>query len=103
MPWAIQVGTTLLVDVGIDDQVTPTTAQNATLPHQEVVTVTNIDPQSTSFTAKFRYPHRTSFLINLAGGTSIPRLYSMPGNPGPQPGYDPRRDAAVVRFVSIIE
>src|SRR5207253_10494722 len=49
IPWAIQVGTTLLVDVGIDDQVTPSTAHNALLPHQEVVTVTHVDFQSKSF------------------------------------------------------
>jgi hypothetical protein len=102
-PWAIQMGTTLLVDVGIDDQVVPTTAQNASLPHQEVVTVTQVDLQRRSFTAKFRYPHRTGFLINLAGGTPLPMHYSMPGNPGPQPDYDPRQDVAVVRYVSIIE
>jgi hypothetical protein len=102
-PWAIREGTTLLVDVGVDDQVTPTTAQNATLPHQEMVTVTHVDLPRSSFTAKFRYPHRTGFLINLAGGTPTPAHYSMPGNPGPQPSYDPRQDTAVARYVSIIE
>jgi hypothetical protein len=103
IPWAIQEGATLLADVGMDDRIIPTTSQNATLPHQEVVTVTHVDVRNTSFTAKFRYPHRAGFLINLAGGTPIPPGYSMPGNPGPQPGYNARRDCAVVRYASIIE
>jgi hypothetical protein len=100
VPWTIQAGTTLLVDVGLDDQDNPVTA---TLPHQEVVTVTSVDPRNSSFTASFRYPHRTGFLINLAGAAPFPGHPAMPGNPGPQPGYDYRRDAAVVRYVSIIE
>jgi hypothetical protein len=101
VPWRLESGMKVLVDVGLDpntppgiglDPAAPPSPANARLPHQELVTVTDVDPRT--FTAQFSYPHPAGVLINLN---------ARPGNPGPQPNYDPQRDTAVVRYLSIIE
>ena len=101
LSWQITPGTQMLVDVGLDpttppgvgiDPYAPPAAANTRLPHQELVTVTSVG--NNTFTAQFSYPHPAGFVINLN---------ARPGNPGPQPSYDPQRDTAVVRYLSIIE
>ena len=76
-PWSIQPGTQLVVDVG---------------PNQELVTVTQV-MGTNQFQAVFSNTHPEGFLMNLN---------SLPGNPGPQPSYDPRQDSDVVRYLSMI-
>jgi hypothetical protein len=56
---------------------------------EEAVTVQAVD--AGGFVARFARPHP-------AGSAVIG-----PGNPGPQPGYDPRRDPGVVLYLSIID
>ena len=80
IPWKIEKGTKLLVDLG---------------PSQEVVTVLRVDPRASppTFTAVFQEPHPADCVLTLN---------AVPGNPGPQARYDPRWDSAVVRYMSII-
>jgi len=67
VPWSIQPqplpGSILVVDRG--------TAQ------EETVVVTQVDPPNKKFQATFLRPHSQGFGITI------------PGNPGPQPGFDP--------------
>jgi hypothetical protein len=84
MTWGIAANNQLLVDPG---------------PNQEIVTVSSAAAGgvngSTTVTATFTKPHPAGFAITNA----------LPGNPGPQPSFDPRNPAysGVVRFFSIIE
>jgi hypothetical protein len=84
MTWGITPTMQLLVDPG---------------PNQEVITVTGTAAGGINgaiqVTATFAQPHRAGFAITNA----------LPGNPGPQPTFDPRNPAysGVVRYFSIIE
>jgi len=84
MTWGIAAGNQLLVDPG---------------PNQEIVTVASVAAGgvngSLKVTATFANPHPAGFAITNA----------LPGNPGPQPSFDPRNPAytGVVRYFSIIE
>src|SRR5262249_19075462 len=86
VPWSIQKGTRLLVDLGTN---------------QETVTVTNtaVDqstpPPTFTFTATFTKSHPEGFLL---ADPDAPL-----GNPGPKPRYDPRDEPHVVRYRSIID
>jgi hypothetical protein len=86
IPWSIQKGTQLLVDVG---------------PNQEQVQVTDTSvdrstsPPTFSFTAVFQRPHPEGFLVSNPDAPL--------GNPGPKQRFDPRQEPHVVRYFSIID
>ncbi|HKB36702.1 MAG TPA: hypothetical protein VKD72_09625, partial [Gemmataceae bacterium] len=63
VPWAIQVGSIVVVDRGN--------------PQEETVVVTNVDTVNNTFEAIYQRPHAQGFGITI------------PGNPGPQPQFDP--------------
>jgi hypothetical protein len=63
LPWRIVPGAYLFVDTG---------------PRREIVRVTDVDPTQDAIQAVFGRPHDPGFEV------------SMPGNPGPQPDFDPR-------------
>jgi hypothetical protein len=76
--WQIQVGSTLVVDTGVN---------------QETVVVTSVDTTNTKITANFVRSHPANTPITI------------PGNPGPQPLFDPRNPqySAVVPFYAILQ
>jgi hypothetical protein len=78
LSWDIRPGCRLVVDVGAA---------------QEVVTVTAVSPPDAApaFQASFTKPHPAGFAV-----TNL-------GNPGPQPGFNPRQQPGVVRYFSIID
>jgi hypothetical protein len=86
IPWKIQPGMKLLLDVG---------------PNQEVVTVQRrqfiLDPVTAtgSFRVVVTKAHASDFLITN----------TLLGNPGPQPRFNPRDPtySAIVRYLSIIQ
>jgi hypothetical protein len=85
IPWTIKPGDLLNVDVG--------PLQEKNLLVQAVTPGVAGSPPSMRLT--FQKPHTGPLTISPANVVL--------GNPGPQPNYDPRHDAAVVRYLSIIE
>jgi hypothetical protein len=63
LPWRILPGSHLFIDTG---------------RHRELVLVTAVDPGRNAIQAIFRLAHDRGFEVSL------------PGNPGPQPDFDPR-------------
>jgi hypothetical protein len=63
LPWRIVPGSYLFADTG---------------DRREIVLVTDVDPTRNAIEAIFSRPHAAGFEV------------SMPGNPGPQPDFDPR-------------
>ena len=63
LPWRIEPGSYLFADTG---------------RRREIVLVTDVDPARNAIQAVFSRPHAPNFEV------------SMPGNPGPQPDFDPR-------------
>lgn len=63
LPWRILPGSYLFADTGA---------------HREIVLVMDVDPTRNAIEATFSRPHAAGFEV------------SMPGNPGPQPDFDPR-------------
>lgn len=78
VPWAIQVGSTLVIDTGAS---------------QESVVVTAVDTTAMTFKANFIRSHAQYVPITI------------PGNPGPQPFFDPSNPAysSVVPYFSVIQ
>lgn len=78
IPWKIQTGSRLVIDVG---------------PKQEVIRVDRVKPAESppTFQATFAKEHRAGFLITNMG------------NPGPQERFDPRHVPALVPYFSIIQ
>jgi hypothetical protein len=77
IPWSIQTGTVLTVDGGT--------------PNEETVIVSAVT--ATGFTATFQNPHSAGF------------AYTIPGNPGPQSGFnasDPN-NAGVIQSLTILQ
>jgi hypothetical protein len=85
MPFNIQVGDQLLIDVG---------------SNQETITVTGVNAAAQSITATFAKAHQSVgvAITNVGGTTQI-------GNPGPQQCFDPRNPTyrAIVRYFSIVQ
>jgi hypothetical protein len=78
IPWKIQIGSRLVVDVG---------------PKQEVVRVEEVNPSESppTFLAAFQKEYAAGFLITNMG------------NPGPQVQFDPHAHPAVVPYFCIVE
>src|SRR5262249_17934946 len=74
MPWQIQPGSIVTLDAGT---------------REETVVVTAVTP--TTFTATFTQSHPVGVVVFSRG------------NPGPWPGFNPRANAAVVPFFSVIQ
>jgi hypothetical protein len=91
MSWSIQPGTTLVVDTAfVPQNVFPVPPTNA-----ETVIVTSV--QGNTFTATFTRPHGTP-PPKVATSWSI----TIPGNPGPQPGFSPGGGQPVVPSIAFI-
>jgi hypothetical protein len=81
IPWTIQAGTVLVIDPN--------------MPTEETVVVSAVTATATTttFTAQFQNPHAAGF------------SYTIPGNPGPQPGFnasDPN-NAGVIQAFTILQ
>ncbi len=85
IPWKVQAGTKLLIDVGPDQELV------------EVQRPLGLDRQAGTGTFRFvaARPHAGEFLLTN----------TLLGNPGPRPHFNPRdpSSAAVVRYLSVIQ
>ena len=85
LPFKIQAGDQLTIDVG---------------SNQEQITVTAVNSAAQSLTATFAKAHQSVGvpITNVGGTTAL-------GNPGPQPWFDPRNTSfqGIVRYFSIVQ